>query len=136
MLAGSVATALSVNTVNEFNSQGQDYGISASVGVEFLGMIWGASVFMLCAASFTFAQCCAGWYNRGYSKLGSRHMFMSGAGMQHPHMGHHNMHGWDTGLSHPMAYHMTPMGHSGMASPGMGHSQMGYGGHMPQQYYG
>jgi hypothetical protein len=152
-LAAACATALGVNSTNNINTYGNSLGISASVGVGFLGLAWAAAASMLGSAVFAGAQCCAGRHYSGYYKASMRHMrvprswrhpgmryhAMQPMGMHHPAM-HPGMHpamhtDMYAGMGYPSMMHpsmghpsmMHPAGmHSYMGHPSMGHPSMGH----------
>ena len=48
------------------NKYGQDIGVSATKGTEFLGMSWGATAAMLVATILSIAQVCGGRRDKGF----------------------------------------------------------------------
>lgn len=131
-LAAACATALSVNSTNNINTYGNSLGISAKVGVGFLGLAWAATASMLGAAVFAGAQGFAGRHYSGYYKASMRHMRVP-RWWRHPGMRYHAVHpmGMPQPAMHPAmhpavypAMH-TDM-HAGMGYPPMMHPSMGH----------
>jgi hypothetical protein len=59
-IAAAIATAIMAKAVDAINKYGNDIGVSATKGVTFLGLAWGAAAAMLVAMIVSIAQVCGG----------------------------------------------------------------------------
>ncbi|RMZ90561.1 hypothetical protein DV736_g2217, partial [Chaetothyriales sp. CBS 134916] len=66
-IASAIATAIMFKAVHAINKYGHDIGISATRGVTFLGLTWGATVAALVASLMSIVQCMAGRKHKGYN---------------------------------------------------------------------
>lgn len=65
-IAAAIATAIMAKATDAINEYGNDIGISATKGVNFLGMAWGATAAMLVAMIVSIAQVCVGRRNKRF----------------------------------------------------------------------
>lgn len=71
-IAAAIATAIMAKATDAINKYGDDIGISATKGVTFLGMAWGAAAAMLVAMIVSIAQVCVGRRNKNKSYTPSK----------------------------------------------------------------
>ncbi|KAL9106387.1 MAG: hypothetical protein Q9227_008588 [Pyrenula ochraceoflavens] len=65
-IASAISTAIIVKAVNAINKYGNEIGIAASKGKEFMGMTWAATVVMLLASFLWIFECIIG-HRKGHS---------------------------------------------------------------------
>ena len=65
-IAAAIATAIMAKATDAINKYGDDIGVSATKGVQFLGMSWGAAAAMLVATIVSIAQIFVGRRDKSY----------------------------------------------------------------------
>ncbi|RMZ83702.1 hypothetical protein DV738_g1097, partial [Chaetothyriales sp. CBS 135597] len=66
-IASAIATVIMVKAVNAINTSGQEIGISATKGITFLGLTWGATAAALVGSGLAIIQFVAGRKPKAYS---------------------------------------------------------------------